>query len=156
MARLEFTAKVTADGPGKAWYFAHFPKKVTTFLGTKASVKVAGTLNGVPFRSSALPNGDGTHHVMVNRAMREATGLRDGHTATFVLEPDTKPRTVRAPPELAKALRGNAAAKSCFAALAPSHKKAYVDFITDAKKPETRARRVQQTVQRLAAGKKLE
>lgn len=154
MPRIEVAAKVVADGPGKAWYFAHFPARVSEALGTRAAVKVRGTINGVAFRSSLFANGDGTHHLAVNRAMRDAAKVGDGDTARFVLEPDPRPRVVRAPPELARALRGNAAAKAYFASLAPSHKKAYVEFITEAKRPETRARRVAQTVERLAQGKK--
>lgn len=153
---IEVSAKVVADGPGKAWYFVHFPRKVSEFLGTQAAVKVAGTINGHRFRSSVFPNGDGTHHLMVNRAMREAAQVGDGDTARIVLAPDTKPRTVRLPPELKAGLARNAAARTYFEGLAPSHKKAYVEFITEAKKPETRARRAAQTLERLAQGKKPE
>jgi uncharacterized protein YdeI (YjbR/CyaY-like superfamily) len=56
---------------------------------------------------------------------------------------------------LRKALARNQAAKAYFDALSPSHKKAYVDFITEAKKAETRERRVQKTLLMLAARKKI-
>jgi hypothetical protein len=151
---IEVAAKVVADGPGRAWYFAHFPKKVSAFLGTKAAVKVAGTINGHKFRSSVFPNGDGTHHLMVNRAMREAAKVGHGHVARFVLAPDTKARTVRVPPELKAGLARNAAARACFEGLAPSHRKAYVGYITEAKQPATRARRAAQAIERLAQGKR--
>lgn len=153
---LEFRAKVVAGGPGNAWFTAHFPRRVTEQLGTKASVRVAGTINGHTFRSSAFPNGDGTHHIMVNKAMRDGAGVGDGDTARFVLEVDRKPRVVRVPPELRAALQASKEAEANFKAMAPSHRKAYVDYVNEAKRPETRARRVAETVRRCARGLKLE
>lgn len=154
MGAIRFEAKVVAGGPGGAWFHADFPRSVTERLGTRASVKVAGTVNGHRFRSSALPNGDGTHHIMVNKAMRDATGLTDGDTARFALERDARPRPVRMPAELRDALAGHPGAKAHYDRLAPSHKRAYAEFVAEAKRPETRARRAQQTVERLAHGKR--
>ncbi|HEV8359663.1 MAG TPA: YdeI/OmpD-associated family protein [Candidatus Thermoplasmatota archaeon] len=153
MAKIEVDARIVAGGPGNAWYVASFPKSVTARLGTKAAVKVAGTMNGAAFRSSVFPNGDGTHHLMINRAMRDATGLGDGDKARFVLAPDTKPRVVRVPPELRAALATSPKANANFAKLAPSHKAAYVGYVTEAKKPETRARRVALAVAKLGRGR---
>ncbi|MCA1813956.1 MAG: YdeI/OmpD-associated family protein [Halobacteriales archaeon] len=153
---IAFEAKVVADGPGKAWFHATFPKEVTEHLGTQAAVKVHGTINGHKFRSSAFPTGEGTHRIMVNRTMRDATGLADGARARFVLDRDTKPRTVRLPAELRRALAEAPKAKACYDSLAPSHKQAYAEHVAEAKKPETRQRRAQQTVERLALGKRPE
>jgi bacteriocin resistance YdeI/OmpD-like protein/uncharacterized protein DUF1905 len=153
MAKIAFTANVKAGGPGGAWFHAVFPRRVTERLGTKAAVRVAGTIDGHKFRSSAFPNGDGTHHIMVNKAMRDATGLGDGDRARFVLDRDVKPRVVRIPPELRAALESSKRAGANFRAMPPSHRKAYVDYILGAKRPETRAKRVQQSVARLGEGK---
>jgi uncharacterized protein YdeI (YjbR/CyaY-like superfamily) len=54
------------------------------------------------------------------------------------------------PAELTRALRRDKAAAAAFKALAPSHKREYVGFVTEAKRPETRARRIAQTVDALA------
>jgi uncharacterized protein YdeI (YjbR/CyaY-like superfamily) len=58
------------------------------------------------------------------------------------MEPDAAPRVVEVPPDLKKALAKNKAARAAFEAMPPSHKKEYVDAIVEAKKPETRARRI--------------
>ena len=58
------------------------------------------------------------------------------------------------PDDFAQALAGNAAAKATFDGLARSHRREYLEWITEAKRPETRARRVAQACEWLAEGKK--
>ena len=57
------------------------------------------------------------------------------------------------PDDFAQALRGNAAARKCFDAFAPGHRREYLEWILDAKRAETRASRIAQAVQWLAEGK---
>ncbi len=57
------------------------------------------------------------------------------------------------PSDLKKALSGNAKSAETFMNFAPSHRREYIDWITDAKRPETRARRLQTTLEWLAEGK---
>ena len=59
------------------------------------------------------------------------------------------------PADLLTAFEQSPAAKVFFEQLAPSHRKEYLRWIEEAKRPETRARRVQQTLERLLEGKKL-
>lgn len=72
-----------------------------------------------------------------------------GDTVRVEMEVDTAPRTVDIPPELKRALAKNKGAKEVFEKLPPSHKREYVGYITEAKKPETRLRRVNQTIKTL-------
>jgi len=65
-----------------------------------------------------------------------------------------EPQSDVAPDDLLRALRRNRAARECFDGLAPSHRRQYVGWIEEAKRAETRARRIRKTVERLAAGKK--
>lgn len=58
-----------------------------------------------------------------------------------------------APPDLAAALKKNAKARATFEAFAPSHKREYIEWITEAKREETRARRLAQAVEWLAEGR---
>lgn len=62
-------------------------------------------------------------------------------------------RTVRVPPDLAAGLKANAQARATFEKLSPSHRREYVDWITEGKREETRRRRVQTTLAWLAEGK---
>jgi uncharacterized protein YdeI (YjbR/CyaY-like superfamily) len=67
---------------------------------------------------------------------------------------DERERVGAPPADLEKALRGDARARACWGTLAPSHKKTYIHWILDAKRAETRERRVAETVRRLAAGRR--
>lgn len=64
-----------------------------------------------------------------------------------------KGATVDVPPELAKALRSNPDAKAAFDAFSPSHRREYAEWIAEAKKAETKERRVLQAIEMLAEGK---
>jgi uncharacterized protein YdeI (YjbR/CyaY-like superfamily) len=59
------------------------------------------------------------------------------------------------PQELEAHLRGHAEAWACFEALAPSYRRLYVRWITEAKRPETRARRLAEAIGKLERGEKL-
>ena len=59
-------------------------------------------------------------------------------------------KAVHVPRKLAVAIRKNAKARTYFDSLPPSHKRAYIEYVTEAKKPETRDRRIAHTVATLA------
>lgn len=69
---------------------------------------------------------------------------------------DTRLRRTDVPKDLQSALAKTPKAKTTFAGLPPSHQKAYVDWIDEAKRPETRERRVTETVARLLRTEKSE
>ena len=84
--------------------------------------------------------------------VRAAVGQRDA--------PASKPKRARqpakelpVPADLKQALAANAKAAATFKAFAPSHRRAYLEWIADAKQPATRARRLQTTIKWLAEGK---
>jgi UDP-N-acetylmuramate-alanine ligase len=130
------------------------PFNVEKVWGTRARVSVKGTMNGFAFRSSIFPTGDGSHHLMTNKAMLAGAQAKPGDTVAMVLEPDTEPRTVELPADFKRALAKAKKAKEIFEKLAPSHKKRYVDWITEAKKAETRAARVEKALAMLRAGQR--
>lgn len=142
------------DAPG-AWTFVRAPLDLMAIYGARGNIKVVGAINGHPYRGSAMPYGDGAHFLVVNKALRDALGVTIGDVVHMSISPDSAPRIVDAPPDLAAALPANPAAQSYFDRLAPSHRKAYVEWIEAAKRPETRARRVASAVELLAQGRPL-
>jgi hypothetical protein len=132
----------------------HIPFDVEKKWGSRARVSVRGTINGFQFRTSIFPDGKGGHTMMVNKAMKNEGGAAPGKSVRVELEKDDAPRPLTVPPDLKKALGKNSKAGAVFEAFAPSHRRAYVDWITQAKRAETRVARIEKAVEMISAGKK--
>lgn len=126
------------------------PFDVAKVFGTRGRVPVCGTINGYPFRSTLSPMGGG-HMMPVNRALRDGAGIAAGETISVLLERDDQPRAVAVPADLAAALAADHAARAAWDRTSYTHRREYVEAIEDAKRPETRARRIARTVGALAA-----
>jgi hypothetical protein len=149
----KFDAVLVAKGPKGAWTHMTVPFNVEKAFGSKARVPVTGTINGHPFRTSILPNGDGTHYMAITKEMQAAAKAKSGDAAHFVMAVDTETRTVEIPEDLTAALAPHPDLGKAFTAFAYSHRKEFADWITQAKKPETRARRVEKSLEMIAAKK---
>jgi hypothetical protein len=130
------------------------PFDVPKAFGKRGRVAVRGTINGVLFRSSVFKMGDAPYFMVVNRQMRAAAGVSAGQTISVVMERDDEPRTVEVPADLQAALKSRRGAEEAWARLSFTHQKEHVQAITEAKRPETRARRVAKTIEQLSSGKK--
>lgn len=84
----------------------------------------------------------GENLIGFSKAVRAELGVEIGDTLEVEIALDDAPREVEVPPELAEALAANPAARAAFDALAYSHRKEHARAVADAKRPETRARRV--------------
>jgi hypothetical protein len=125
-------------------------QRLATSLGARHMSRVAGTLNGHPFRSNVVTMG-GAFFLGVHKANVDALGLTPGDTVVVVLSLDAEPRGDDVPPGiLAEALRRDPLAAATWEKLAPSHRREYVGYIKEAKKEETRERRVKRTIDELA------
>lgn len=148
-----FSVKLLGPESGGICFF-EFPYDVLETFGTRARVPVSGTVNGFPFRSSLSPMGAACHVMPINAELRAGAGCRDGDVVKVVLDRDTAPRTVDVPPDLARAMKKSGAAAALWGTLSYTHQKEYAQWITEAKKPETRERRVTQAIAMMEAGKR--
>jgi hypothetical protein len=130
------------------------PFDVEKTFGGRDRVPVCGTLNGAPYRSSVFRMGGDCHFMVVNRGLRAAAGVTGGETVPVTMERDTEPRVITPPADFALALKGNKEAQSLWDKLSYTHQREHVEHIEDAKKPETRERRIEKSIQLLAAGRK--
>lgn len=113
---------------------------------------VVATVNGYSWRTTVMRMG-GEFMVGLSRAVRDAAGAEPGDTVKVALELDTAPREVDVPEALASALAKDPHAKAAFDALSFTHRKEYARAVAEAKREETRDRRVAQALEKLRAGK---
>ena len=113
---------------------------------------VVATVNGYTWRTSVARMG-GEFLVGLNREVREGATVATGDTVDVALELDTAPREVEVPHALATALEGDPEARTAFDGLAFTHRKEFARWIEEAKREETRERRVGQALQMLREGR---
>src|SRR6266498_3644081 len=148
MARARFTARLRPSGRGAGGHLVDVPDEVVAALGGKGRIPVQASFDGVPYRGSIVRMG-GVMMLGVTKAVMAEAGAGPGDVLDVVVENDEAPREVEVPPELTKALQRNRAARAAWDGLSFSHRRQYVSSIVEAKKEETRARRVERTIQAL-------
>ena len=141
MAEKTFKATIAREGSACFIPLAFDPKAV--FGKVRAPVKV--TLNGYTYRSTIAAMG-GPPCVPLRKSHREAAGLNGGETLTVRLELDDEKREVTPPADLVQALKAAGDAWARWCALSYTHQREHVEVIESAKKPDTRARRIDNAV----------
>jgi hypothetical protein len=144
----EFEAVVQAARGGGA--LVELPPDVLEALGGGKRFHVRGTLNGIEFASSTMPMGGGRVCLGLHKATRERAGVAPGDAVRLSVERAERP-PVEVPDELRAALAGDPRAAEAFDGLAHTHRREYAQWVAEAKRPETRARRAAQTLERLRA-----
>lgn len=79
-----FTAVIDGAGPGTSWAVITMPNSFE-FFGTGRAVKVEGTIDGEPFSSAFMANGEGMHLLPVKAAIRKKIGKGPGDEITIHL-----------------------------------------------------------------------
>ena len=148
---MTFTA--TLDLHGKTATGIAVPEEVVAGLGAGKRVPVNVTINGFTFATTVAPY-NGQYLIPVSATIREQAKVAAGDVLEVGLAVDTSERTIAVPDDLATAFKGSTSARAFYDSLSLSHQRAYVDWIEQAKKPETRASRVEKSIELLAEGRK--
>jgi hypothetical protein len=137
MAPKTFKTTLLRDGGMSGIPIPFDPK--TAFGKVRAPVRV--TINGYTFRSTIAAMG-GPPFVPFRRSHREAAGLEGTETLRVTVDLDTEPRMITPPSDLVKALKASSPAWERWRELSYTHQREFAEAIQEAKKPETRARRL--------------
>lgn len=152
MPEQRFSTVVGSDDPSSL--FIEVPPEVVAALSVKKRPPVRVTLNGdYTYRSTVSVYG-GRYLLPIRREIREACGLAPGMPVEVTLALDEEPRQVEVPGDLAAAFAGEPEIRAIFDRLSFTHQREYVEWITGAKREETRTRRVAQTLEMLRKGVK--
>ena len=128
--------------------FVEVPFDVETAFGSKRP-KVKTMIEGVPYRGLLVRMGGPNHILIILKGIREQIGKTFGDEIKVSVEVDVEARVVTVPAELKRAFRSDKQAQAAFEKLSYTHQREYVTWINEAKKDETRARRIAQTLERL-------
>jgi hypothetical protein len=144
-ARIEAARGGTANGGGAV---AAIPANMATTLGGPRQVRVVGTMNGSPFKSSTATYG-GVYYVGLHKETRDKLGVSFGDEVELSLTRDDAPRVLEIAPELEAALAADAQLRSRFDAMSFTRRKEMSESIRTAVKPETRAARLEKALTQL-------
>ena len=150
MGSLRFSAPLVARGPAAA---VVLDDEQVAAVGEGAKrFPVLATVGAHTWQTTATRM-RGEYLLGLSRAVREAAGVVVGDVVEVSLELETAPREVELPAALEEALDGDPRARAGFDALAPSHRKEYARWISEAAREETRERRVAKAVELLREGR---
>lgn len=144
--------RATVELGGKTATGIRVPEDVVLSFGAGRRVKVRVTIGDYTYRSTVGPYG-GAYMLPLSAEHRQGAGVAAGDQVDVDLELDDAPREVQVPPDLAAALSGDTAASTFFDGLSYTHKRRYVLWIDEAKKADTRQRRVTRCVEMLREGR---
>lgn len=151
MKRREFNAVIRGADQGGA--YVEIPFDVEQVFGRKR-VPVKATIDGEPYRGSLVRMGEPCHMLIIRKDIRARIGKEPGDDVHVTVEEDLQPRVVEPPPDFARALGTNTAARAYFEGLSFTHQREYVDWITSAKRDATRVGRIEKAIAMLEQQKK--
>lgn len=151
MKKYKFKAEMISGMGGGAGVL--FPYDVEKEFGTRGSVRVQATLDGVAYRGSLMNCGMPSHTLGVLKGIREQIGKGPGDTIDVVVWKDEEERTVVVPAEFEKLLKKEKL-RAAFEKLSYTHRREYCRWISEAKKEETRQNRLAKAVTMLKKGVK--
>jgi hypothetical protein len=149
--KYKFKARIEAATGGGAYVL--FPYDVEKEFGVKGRVPIKAAFDSVPYAGSLIKYGDPLHRLPLLKAIREQMGKGPGDTVEVELWKNEKLRTLDVPAPFQEAMTKEGVI-AFFDRLSYTHRKEYCRWISEAKKEETRLRRLEKAIQMLRSGVK--
>jgi hypothetical protein len=155
---IRFKAKLlrpAASAKADSWSFLILPKDASAKLPSRGVTAIEGTLNGFSFQSTLEPDGQKSHWLRVDQKLSKAAGADTGDVVMLEIMPAAEEPEPTVPADLRKALAAAAPkARALWSEVTPIARRDWIHWITSAKQPETRTRRIKNACSMLAAGKR--
>ncbi len=131
------------------WVIIRIPFDAAKIFGARGQIKVKGTINGFPFRSSLFPTREGSHILLVNKRMQKGARVTAGGVAGFEIQLDTEERVATIPERLKRILAEDRSFRRWYDQLNHSTRYEIAKWVNDPKSAEARERRSEQIAERL-------
>ena len=144
------------DAPSSngSWTFLTLPKNASAKLPSRGMASVEGTMNGAPFQATLEPDGKGSHWLKLDSKLRKAARAAVGDRVALEIMPVGEEPEPTVPADLRKALDAAPKSRALWSEITPAARRDWIYWIITAKRPETRAIRIEKTCSMLAAGKR--
>ena len=155
---IRFKAKLlrpAESAKADLWTFLILPKNASAKLPSRGMTAIEGAINGVRFQAILEPDGQKNHWLKVDRKLAEAASATEGDVVSLEIAPAAEEPEPTVPADLRKAFAAAAPkARSLWSEITPVARRDWIQWITSAKQPETRARRIKNACSMLASGKR--
>lgn len=145
----KFRGVLEPDNTPLNWIIIKVPFDPAKTWPVRNRLRVKGTINGFPFRTSLFGSKQNGHVLLVNKQMQKGAGVALGSLAQISLEPDLDERTASIPAELEQILKQDRALKKWFSHLTYSARKDIENTVNAGKSPDARCRLAEQVAERL-------
>ncbi|GAA0105861.1 hypothetical protein UT300013_24850 [Paraclostridium sordellii] len=140
--------------PDKDATFIEIPFNVEKEFGLKR-VKVKAKFDGINYRGSIVSMGNGCYMIGITKSIRKETGKDAGDNLFVEIEKDEEVREIELPADFKVELEKNKSALKFYKGLSYSAQRKYYQWITSAKKEETRRKRINEAIFKLESNVKL-
>lgn len=150
-ATLLRPAKPDSDA---SWAFVILPKDASEKLPRRGRTTIEGTINGHPFQATLDPDGQLSHWLKVDKELQRAAGAKIGDMVTLEIMPVEQEPEPEIPLDFQEALAAAPEVRRVWDATTTIARLDWIHWITSAKQSRTRAKRISDACEMLAAGKK--
>jgi hypothetical protein len=137
------------------WAFLRLPEEASAKLPARGMISVEGTFNGLAYRGTLEPDGQGGHWLKVDRKLREAAGAEPGDDVSLEIAPVAEEPEPSVPADLRKALAAaHPKVQAVWSDITPVARRDWIQWIESAKREATRLKRIESACDMLAKGKR--
>lgn len=149
---IRFTAELEKMKGRFAWTYVVFPHDVKKLYGKRGTVRIKGTINGVPMDRALMPTKSGFHLIVFGADLRKRARVKAGDRARIEVWLNTRPNELNLPEELSETLNFLPEFKAGWERITPGMRRSILIWLNSGKTVATRAKRVAEVLRRFETG----